>query len=381
MSVMMRKKHSLSFVLSIALLIPQTLEADVNVQPHFGHPFIFSNRIVFASVDGTHLIGVDKQGNRRWELNFRGRVVEQRWKSDSMLVQSGRQVFQIDVERGTKSDLVTMPQFQLLEVDPDDSFVFAVDSRFDHRSMKILDPLRYTTTWESSAIESITRVTPTTIVAITADREIEKHSGYRLKNAALRGYDRANGQVRWSLPLANSQAGEVISAFSEDHLVIIDGFHSPRLLVLNPETGAILSIQSGNFLNLWISGDTLTLLENGAHPGEAVLYDCKLPQCADKSAKVAVSAKEILTFRVYRDYVITAGIYDSACFLRSGGKRLWQKGQLEWSEPFDDEMVATDFSSKDQAARLFSINLQTGEERVLFVRKVTEKDRKAFGTW
>lgn len=65
-------------------------------------------------------------------------------------------------------------------------------------------------------------------------------------------------------------------------------------------------------------------------------------------------------------------------FFRTTGKRLWQKGQIDWSEPFGAEMIATDFSAKGSMARIVSINLQTGAERVHFARGVTKKDKTSF---
>jgi hypothetical protein len=79
--------------------------------------------------------------------------------------------------------------------------------------------------------------------------------------------------------------------------------------------------------------------------------------------------------------VITAGIYDTACFSRDTGRRLWQKGQLEWSVPFDGVMVITDFDAKRRSSRIVSVNLQTGTEKVLFTRPVTRNDERAFLPW
>jgi len=275
-----------------------------------------------------------------------------------------------------------MPEFQLLMIDSSDkSFMYAVDSRLDHHRVQILEPSHHTALWESSTIESITHITPATVVAVKAERVMEgdaAHRGYHFERAGLSGYDRLDGHIRWSIPLAEAQLGIVRSAAIGKFLAVIDGLFSPQLLVLNPDTGEVLSRRRGKFLDLWVSDDSLAILESGVSPGKAKLYSCSLPDCGS-APHLVLSAKEILRFRMYRDYVITAGIYDSACFVRSTGKRLWRKGQIEWSKPFGTEMVVT--SSKRKLARIVSIDLHSGAEHVLFAQRVTKKDSASFAPW
>jgi hypothetical protein len=154
-----------------------------------------------------------------------------------------------------------------------------------------------------------------------------------------------------------------------------------NLLILQADTGAVLSKRSGNFVDLWPLDDALGVLERGRTAAdEAEFYVCEFPECAKKSP-VSLSAREILSVRLYKDYIITAGIYDAACFERATGKRLWEKGQLEWSQPFDNQMIVTNFSRADQNARVVSVDLRTGQEHVLFSRKVTPHDRISFRPW
>ena len=160
-------------------------------------------------------------------------------------------------------------------------------------------------------------------------------------------------------------------------MIIENGTGSTQLLILNPETGPVLYRLKGEFSDLSASGDSLMVLEEAGGPGQARLYSCSLPECG-RNPGLLLSAKEILRFHVHGDYILTWGIYDSACFSRATGKRLWQKGQIDWSEPFGSEMIAANFSSKGSKARIVSINLQTGAERVLFVRRVTKKDKTSF---
>src|SRR5260370_16539390 len=111
------------------------------------------------------------------------------------------------------------------------------------------------------------------------------------------------------------------------------------------------------------------VLEDADGHGQARLYTCSLPECG-RNPGLLLSAKEILRFRVHGDYILTWGIYDSACFSRATGRRLWQKGQIDWSEPFGSEMIAADFSSKGSKARIFSTNLHTGAPHFLFLTRL-----------
>jgi outer membrane protein assembly factor BamB len=217
---------------------------------------------------------------------------------------------------------------------------------------------------------------------VTADRVVEDAFSYRLTNATLRGFDRSNGRLRWSVPLSDSQAPSVSAAASKGVLGLIDrlrithGDGNYELLVLNPESGEILFRRKGEFRDLAAREGSLDVLE-GTGPGDGQLYICDLPACV-KNPGLGLSAKEILSFQLYRDFVLTWGLYDAACFSRSTGERLWEKGQIEWTLPFENEMIAADYSLKGNAARIISIDLRTGAERVLFSRGLTEKDRKAF---
>jgi hypothetical protein len=91
----------------------------------------------------------------------------------------------------------------------------------------------------------------------------------------------------------------------------------------------VLSKRDGKFTDLWPLEDSLAVLERGSGAAEAEFHVCKLPDCP-KESPISLSAKEILKVRLYGEYFITAGIYDSARFERATGKRLWEKGQLEW---------------------------------------------------
>jgi hypothetical protein len=246
----------------------------------------------------------------------------------------------------------------------------------------------HSTAWESGYIESIVQVTSSTVVAVTAERTYDsKRRGYHLENSNLRGFARKDGRIRWSMPLGAADVGSVPSAQAQGFLAIVDRLRrydpslgDAQLIILNPDTGAVLSKHDGTFTDLWPLVDSLGVLEHGNGGAEAEFYVCKLPDCA-KGDPLSLSAKEILKVRLYGEYIITAGIYDSACFERATGTRLWEKGHLEWSEPFDDEMVVTDFSPKDQTARIVAVNLRNGQEHVLFFRRVTRHDRASFKPW
>lgn len=189
------------------------------------------------------------------------------------------------------------------------------------------------------------------------------------------------------MSLNDTGVGSVISAQVGSFLAVVDRLRKydsssgdSLLLILNPDTGAVLLKHNGNFTDLWPLADSLAVLERGSRAAEAEFYICKPPDCGKENA-ISLSAKEMLRVRVYGEYIMTAGIYDAACFERATGKRLWEKGQLEWSEPFDDEMVVTDFSPADQTARIVAVALRSGQEHLLFSRKVTPHDKASFRPW
>jgi outer membrane protein assembly factor BamB len=377
----------LPIALLCTLAVSHAVLADSGIEPHFGHPYVFADRIVFASVDGTHLIGIDKQGRLQWESAFPARVSLQR-SADQLLVQSGRGVDRVNVADGTRSQLFWLPANETLIADDENNFLAVADSRFDHKHVRIINPLTHSTEWESSSIESIVHVTASTVVAVTADRKHDrKPKGYSLEHGNLRGFDRHTGQIHWSMPLSSRSTLSIVSAEAEGFLAVIDWLtrYDPSigdsvLIALNPDTGATLSKRIGNFEYLWPLEDAVGVLERTDRTGESEFYVCKLPGCS-KENPVLLSTKEALRVRVYGEYIITAGFYDTACFERATGARLWEKGQLEWSQPFDDEMVVMDFSPTDQSARIVAIELRSGQERVLFSRKVTLQDKGNFKPW
>src|SRR2546427_7918690 len=142
-------------------------------------------------------------------------------------------------------------------------------------------------------------------------------------------HNRSDGRVRWSIALSISDTGLVASAASDHFLAVAErlrtyegGTGSTQLLILKPETGAVLHRLRGEFGDLSATGDSLVVLEDAGGPGQARLYRCTLPECA-KNPGVLLSAKEILRFQTYGDYILTWGIYDAACFSRATGERLW----------------------------------------------------------
>ncbi len=378
----LRQILSVTFLCAVALIT--LTAADVRIEPTFGRPYVFADRIVFASVDGKRLIGIDKQGHLHWEVAFPVRVFLQR-SDDQLLVQSGDEVYRLNVSSGTKSQIFRMPKDEILIAEVGINFLAAADKR-NHNHVRIISPVDHSTAWKSSSIEEIVQVTPSTVVAVTADRKYERKQSYHLENETLRGFDRKGGQIRWSMPFG-ADLGSVASAQVGVFLAVVDrlrtfdlGVGDARLLILNPDTGAVLSKRNGKFTDLWPGEDSLGVLEVGSGGGKAEFYVCKLPECA-KENPISLFAKEILRVRLYGEYIITAGIYDSACFERATGTQLWEKGQLEWSQPFDAEMVVTDFSPSDQTARIVAVELRSGHEQVLFSRKVTRHDKANFRPW
>jgi hypothetical protein len=104
-------RYQCLLILATAILLHPDLHADENFHPSFGHPFVYLDRIVFTSVDGTHLIGIDKTGRKRWERQFPERIYPQRFNDTSLLVQSGRRVYKIGLRSGAQAVWTTLPEF------------------------------------------------------------------------------------------------------------------------------------------------------------------------------------------------------------------------------------------------------------------------------
>jgi outer membrane protein assembly factor BamB len=380
--------HTVGVFATLALMQLLTIApvAASGLEARFGHPYIFADRIVFTSADGTHLIALDKKGQLKWELAFSRRIFEQRTEDDGFLVQSGQDVYWIDASTGQKSGLRIMPENELLIVGFDKSFLAAADSRFDHKHIRFINSADGSTLWESDKIESLVDVTPSTIIAEAADRKYDdKDRSYQREREAICGFDRKTGLEKWSLPLSwpavtSMRVGKYLVVVDMIRMFSLPPGHDRKLIILNPDTGEVLSQREGNFDDLWPLDDSMAVFEGIRGTTQSEFYLCTLPSCA-KGSSISLFAREILTVRLYGNYIITAGLYDSACFSRSTGKRLWEKGSLEWSEPFDDQMIVTDYARHDRAARIVSIDLATGKERVLFSRTVTEHDRADFKPW
>src|SRR5216684_929506 len=122
-------QHLHAIILGLMLVV--RLSGTVVFQPTFGHPLIYADRIVFTSVDGKTLIAIDKEGGQKWKIQFPERISLNAWDNEFILVQSGEDVFQIDVRQGAQSKLVRMLKSEYLSVDEHDhSFRIATDTRF-----------------------------------------------------------------------------------------------------------------------------------------------------------------------------------------------------------------------------------------------------------
>ena len=114
-----------------------------------------------------------------------------------------------------------MPKDEILIAEFGTNFLGAADKRFNHNHVRIISPVDHSTVWESSSIEEIVQVTPSTVVAVTADRKYELNQSYHLENENLRGFDRKDGQIRWSMPLG-ADLGSVAFAQVGVFLAVVD---------------------------------------------------------------------------------------------------------------------------------------------------------------
>jgi len=79
--------------------------------------------------------------------------------------------------------------------------------------------------------------------------------------------------------------------------------------------------------------------------------------------------------------VLTAGIYDTACFDRKTGARYWEKGAIGQWIRFGDSMLAADSVDNGKRARLITIGLRDGAVHELYSEPVSDSDRKDFRPW
>jgi hypothetical protein len=363
--------------------------STVRIDPHFQNLRVIADRILLTSVDGRRLVGLDRDGKKVWERQFGHRVVVGEYDEESLHVQDGTALVRVSVAAGTVSPLGTLPAHQLLGWLPSEGLATSVDDRFEVRSFRMLDPKSLAPIWKTDDLESVLDIVQDTLVGVRAKRRYEKGGhGYSLSNASLVGLDRRRGALRWKVPLRNEQASSVRAARAGSLLVVIDDpFSGGRLLCLDPRDGRILSSLAGGddssgreFLDVSADGPEVVYLESGDAASDAVLHFASVPHLKD-TRTLKLVAKEILRFWLQGDYVLTAGIYDTASFDRKTGERYWEKGALgEWVR-FGDGLLATDSTEEGKRARLITIGLRDGVVRELYSEPVSEQDGKDFAPW
>jgi len=363
--------------------------STVRIDPHFQNLSVIGDRILLTSVDGRRLVCLGSDGKKLWERQFRHRIVVGEYDKKSLYVQDGASLLQVSLSAGALSPLGTLPAHQLLGWIPSEGLATSVDDRFDFRSFRMLDPKSLALIWKTDNLESVVDIVQDTLVGVRAKRSYEKGGqGYSLSNATLVGLDRRSGALRWKVPLLNDQASSVRAARAGSLLVVIDDpFSGGRLLCLDPRDGRILSsLAAGDdssgrtFLEVSMDGSEVAYLESGDATSDAVLHFATLPDLKD-TRTLKLVAKEILRFWLQGDFVLTSGIYDTACFDRKTGERYWEKGALGQWVGFGDRMLATDSTEEGKRARLITIGLRDGAVRELYSEAVSEQDRKDFSPW
>jgi hypothetical protein len=364
--------------------------STVRIDPHFQNLSVMGDRILLTSVDGRRLVCLSSDGKKLWERQFQQRIVVGEYDKKSLYVQDGTALLKVSLSAGILSPLGTLPAHQLLGWLPSEGLASSVDDRFDVRSFRMLDPKSLAVIWKTDNLESVVDIVEDTVVGVRAKRSYEKGGeGYSLSNATLVGLDWRNGALRWEVPLLNHQARSVRAARAGSLLIVIDDpFSGGRLFCLDPRKGKILSSLAGgddgstgrNFLEVSVDGSEVVYLDSGQESSDVVLHFATLPDLKD-TRTLKLVAKEILRFWLQRDFVLTAGIYDTACFDRKTGERYWEKGALgEWVG-FGDRMLATDSTEEGKRARLITIGLRDGAVRELYSEAVSEQDLKDFSPW
>jgi PQQ-like domain len=363
--------------------------STVRIDPHFQNLSVMGDRILLTSVDGRRLVCLSSDGKKLWERQFQERIVVGEYDKESLYVQDGTALLKVGLSAGILSPLGTLPAHQLLGWLPSEGLASSVDDRFDVRSFRMLDPKSLAPIWKTDNLESVVDIVQDTLVGVRAKRSYEKGGqGYSLSNATLVGLDRRSGALRWKVPLLNDQASSVSTARAGSLLVVIDDpFSGGRLFCLDPRDGRILSSlaagdESGGrtFLEVSMDGPDVAYLESGDATSDAVLHFATLPDLKD-TRTLKLVAKEILRFWLQGDFVLTAGIYDTASFDRKTGERYWEKGALGQWVGSGDRMLATDRTQDGNRARVITIGLRDGAVRELYSEAVSEQDRKDFSPW
>ena len=371
------------------LLLVAPAGSTVRVDPHFQNLDVIGDRILLTSVDGRRLVCLSTDGKKVWERLFRQRIVLGAYDKDSLYVQDGAALHQVNLSAGALSPLGTLPAHQRVGWLPSEGLATSVDDRFDVRSFRMLDPKSLALIWETDSLESVVDIIQDTVVGVRAKRSYEKGEGYTLSNATLVGLNRRNGALRWEIPLLNHQASSVRAVRAGSLLVVIDDpFTGGRLFCVDPGDGKILSSLAGgddwstgrNFLDVSIDGSEVVYLDSGHASSDAVLHFATLPDLKDTRTLRLVS-KEILRFWLQGDFVLTAGIYDTACFDRKTGARYWEKGAIGQWVRLGDSMLATDSVDEGKRARVITIALRDGAVHELYSEPVGDKDRKDFRPW
>jgi len=364
--------------------------STVRIDPHFQNLSVMGDRILLTSVDGRRLVCLSSDGKKLWERQFQQRIVVGEYDKESLYVQDGTALLKVSLSAGILSPLGTLPAHQLLGWLPSEGLATSIDDRFEVRSFRMLDPKSLALIWKTDDLESVVDIVQDTLVGVRAKRSYEKGGqGYSLSNATLVGLDRRSGALRWKVPLLNDQASSVSTARAGSLLVVIDDpFSGGRLFCLDPRKGKILSSLAGgddgstgrNFLDVSVDGSEVVYLDSEQESSDVVLHFATLPDLKD-TRTLKLVAKEILRFWLQGDFVLTAGIYDTASFDRKTGERYWEKGALgEWVR-FGDRMLATDSTEGGKRARLITIGLRDGAVRELYSEAVSEQDRKDFSPW
>jgi outer membrane protein assembly factor BamB len=344
-----------------------------------GYPFfhqleIFGDCLTVVSPDSKTLRGLTFEGREIWRRSIVGDPLVARYDEGHLYVQQQNTVLRLRAADGTAERLFDVPEHQRFVRDSTYGLVYLTDQRFDRNTFQLLDPDSRRPVWHREDIEQLLHVEKDVVVVATARREYQANRGsYSTRDMAVAGLDRGKGEVRWRLALGNV-GGYVRSAVVSPCLVIIDEAASGGLICVDPASGRVLGKRAHSRLPEWqplglgypdvaVQGNQVVFLESDLDGGETLLRVASVPSFEVTQTLQLAGNEPALSLQ--GDFIFTTGLYRTICFDRRTGKERWQRALVgEW-KLIGDRALVSEYDKSRKHARLVSIDLASGSERVL----------------
>ena len=365
--------------LAIGIFMVATIAARATsiIFPTYSTPILADDTIIVLSPDNMRLLGVSKAGEQNWkrQLSERGSIFKH--SSGKILLIVGSSVSVVSPGNGAVTPLldVNPPVEDLRYLDTADLF-FGKTEAAGVPTLAVYDGSTHASLLIEKRSETVAYADDEIIVLANGERKKEDR-GYSFSKGWLEGFDRKTKKSIWTVDFEKQswpyhdicRVGDYLVCEDANDLMVIHAVSGKlrRSPAAKPEDSIGPSgLRCENGVLVYVASELNTSDFNRSKQN---IYRVSVPDLRTIETKV-VELIEAARVETAGEFLISDALYRTACFRRDGSK-VWEHFQMHRTGVIDGKIYFSDYNKG--VARLSSLEVSTGNERILISEKVEMK--------